>query len=158
MNAPLNLPPVVKSLVVMRNIADAFRLYTEEFGAWWPKATHSQGQGKVAAVLMEPKIGGRVFERWQDGTEKLWGTILVWERPHRLVHTWHVSTDPEHASEVELRFEALTATRTRVTLEHRQWERMAGERAKEIRGNYDNGWNAVFIERYGNYAGNAAQI
>ena len=154
MNAPLILPPVVKSLVVAQSVDAAFALYTRDFGKWWPATTHSQGQGKVAAVMMEPRLGGRLFERWQDGTEKLWGTIAVWEPPRRLVHTWHVSTDPEHASEVELRFEALTATRTRVTLEHRQWERMSGERAKEIRGNYDNGWNVVFVERFGGHAGN----
>jgi hypothetical protein len=153
MNAPVKIPPVVKSLVVARSVDDAFRLYTQDFGKWWPAATHSLGQDKVTGVFVETKAGGRVFERWQDGTEKLWGTIQVWEPPRRLVHTWHVSTDPNHASEVELRFEPLGAGRTRVTLEHRHWERMSGEQAKDVRDGYDNGWNMVFVERFGGHAG-----
>jgi hypothetical protein len=149
---PTLLPPVVKSIVVARSQADAFRLYTRDLAQWWPK-THSIGEAKVATFVMEAQAGGRIFERWHDGTEKLWGTVIAWEAPHRVVHTWHVSTDPEHSSEVELRFAALGANRTRVTLEHRHWERMLGERAAVVRGNYDKGWEGVFVKGFGAYAG-----
>lgn len=152
MNAPL-LPPVVKSLVVARSVEEAFRLYTQDLGKWWPHATHSLGGEKVTDVVMECLPGGRIFERWRDGTERLWGTIVAWEAPHRVVHSWHVSTDPDHASEVELRFVALGPHRTRVTLEHRHWERMSGERAQAVRDNYNQGWQGVLIERFGTFAG-----
>ncbi|MCE9521052.1 MAG: SRPBCC domain-containing protein [Alphaproteobacteria bacterium] len=152
MTAPL-LAPVAKSLVVARSVDDAFRLYTQDIAKWWPTRTHSLGGDKVAAVVMEGRIGGRIFERWQSGSEKLWGTILAWDAPQRVVHTWHVATDPEHSSEIELRFVALGANRTRVTLEQRNWERMSGERAADIRGNYNSGWESVFIGTFGGYAG-----
>jgi uncharacterized protein YndB with AHSA1/START domain len=138
---------------VARAQADAFRLYTAEIAKWWPAGTHSLGQAKVVEVVLEPRSGGRLFERWHDGTENVWGKILVWEPPHRLVHSWHVATDPDHASEVELRFAALGSQRTRITLEHRQWECMAGERAAVVRENYNSGWEIVFRQRYGAYAG-----
>lgn len=157
MNVQLKVPPVVKTIVVERSADDAFRLYTGDIGRWWPMRSHSLGQEKVIDVKMEPRAGGRIFERWNDGTEKLWGTISEWEAPRRLVHSWHVSTDPERASEVEVRFVALGPSKTRVTLEHRYWERMAGEQAQQVRDNYDNGWNGVFVERFGNYAGRAAE-
>ena len=96
---------------------------------------------------------GAFFERWSDGTEKPWGTVIAYDPPQRLVHTWHVSTDPEHTSEVELRFVALGANRTRVTLEHRHWERMSGERAAIVRGNYDNGWQTIIHDAFGKHAG-----
>jgi uncharacterized protein YndB with AHSA1/START domain len=150
---PSLLPPVVKSIVVARAQADAFRLYTEDLAKWWPAKTHSLGGEKVATVLMEAREGGRIFERWQDGTERLWGTVLAWEAPHRIVHTWHVSTEPDHASEVELRFMALGSARTRVTLEHRHWERMAGAEAQATRDGYNQGWEGVFVERFGAHAG-----
>lgn len=153
MSETLIIPPVVKSIVVGRSIEDAFRLYTRDIGQWWPMRTHSQGGEKVAAVVMEGRAGGRLFERWSDGTEKLWGAVTVWEPPARLVHTWHVSTSPDRASEVELRFERLAATRTRVTLEHRHWERMAGETANDVRARYDSGWSVVLGERFGGFAG-----
>lgn len=152
----LKLSPVVKSIVVARGAEDAFELYTRDIGKWWPTGTHSLGQAQVATVLIERRAGGRIFERWKDGTEKLWGTISVWEKGQRLVHSWHVSTDPDHASEVEVRFAALGANRTRVTLEHRNWEQMAGEIAQTMRDGYDKGWNGVFIEQFGNFAGKVA--
>lgn len=57
------LPPVVKSLVVARSQADAFRLYTDEISMWWPKHLHSLGETKVASVVLEQRSGGRIFER-----------------------------------------------------------------------------------------------
>jgi uncharacterized protein YndB with AHSA1/START domain len=157
MSTPL-IPPVVKSLVVARSAADAFRLYTDDLGKWWPHATHSLGGDKVADVVMEARAGGRIFERWRDGTEKLWGTVIACEAPRRLVHTWHVSTDPDHSSEVELRFVALGSNKTRITLEHRHWERMAGAQAKEVREGYNNGWEGVLIEQFGAYAGKTEDV
>jgi uncharacterized protein YndB with AHSA1/START domain len=152
------IPPVVKSIVVARSVADAFRLYTVELGKWWPSNTHSLGEGKVATVIMETRVGGRIFERWHDGTERDWGTVLDCEAPHRVVHTWHVSTDPEHASEVELRFVALSSSRTRVTLEHRHWERMMGPAAQAARDGYNQGWEGVFVGRFGQHAGLADDV
>ena len=149
------LPPVVKSLVVARSQADAFRLYVDAFSIWWPRHSHSLGGDKVESVAIEDRVGGRVFERWRDGSEKLWGTVVAYEPPQRLVHTWHVSTDPDHASEVELRFVALGPARTRVTLEHRHWERMSGDNAQTVRTNYEKGWDVVFAEGFGKHAGRA---
>jgi hypothetical protein len=156
MNMQLKLPPVVKSIVVARSAEDAFDIYTRDIGKWWPTGTHSLGQAQVVDVQIEPRVGGRIFERWKDGTEKLWGTVIVWEKAQRLAHSWHVSTDPDHASEVEVRFAALSPHRTRVTLEHRHWERMSGEQAQATRDGYDNGWNGVFVEQFGAFAGKIA--
>ena len=151
MNVPF-IPPVVKTIVVARAQEDAFRLYTQEFGKWWPHATHSLGGDKVAAVTMEGRKGGRIFERWADGTEQLWGTVVAWEPPRRVVHSWHVGGPPEPASEVEIRFEMVAPSRTRVVLEHRKWEKL-GDKGREMREGYNNGWESVFIERFGNHAG-----
>lgn len=78
--------------------------------------------------------------------------------PQRVVHTWHVSTDPDHASEVELRFVALGPSRTRVTLEHRHWERMSGEQAQAVRDGYNQEWEGVFMEKFGQFAGKAEDV
>ena len=38
---------------------------------------------KAEHVVVEPRIGGRVFEMMSDGTEGTWATILAWDPPHR---------------------------------------------------------------------------
>jgi uncharacterized protein YndB with AHSA1/START domain len=158
MNKPVNLiPPVAKNIIVARAQADAFRLYTEEFGKWWPFATHSLGGDKVETATMETRLGGRIFERWKDGSLHHWGEILAWEPPHRVVHSWHVGHPAHEASEVELRFVALSPRLTRVELEHRHWEKMSGEKAREVRERYDNGWETVLIKGFGAFAGSAEE-
>jgi len=154
MNKPVSLiPPVRKSVVVARSQADAFRLYTESYGKWWPIKTHSLGGDKTINAVMEPRVGGQLYEEWSDGKTEAYGEVLVWEPPHRVVHSWYVNHPPHEASEVELRFVVLSANKTRVELEHRNWERMAGDKAAEVREMYNNGWQLVFIDDFGSFAG-----
>ena len=156
MNKPVNLvPPVVKSVRVARAQADAFRLYTEGLGQWWPLKTHSLGGEKAKTAVMEPRKGGRLYEIWHDGSINPYGEVLVWEPPHRVVHSWHVGHPANECSEVELRFVALGGRETRVELEHRNWESMSGDKAGEARERYNNGWDTVFIKSFGNFAGTA---
>jgi hypothetical protein len=62
--------------------------------------------------------------------------------------TWQLETDPEHCSEVEVRFVAETPERTRVELEHRGLERH-GEGWEAVRDGvgHDQGW-PLYLERY----------
>lgn len=34
--------------------------------------------------MIEPGIGGRLFERTPEGEEIPWGEVTLWEPPHRL--------------------------------------------------------------------------
>jgi len=154
MNKPIILiPPVLKSVRVARSQADAFRLYTDSLGKWWPLKTHSLGGEKAVNAVMEPRQGGRLYEVWGDGSSHAYGEVLVWEPPHRVVHSWYVGHPPHEASEVELRFIAVSAREALVELEHRYWERMSGEKAREARESYNNGWEAVFVGSFGSFAG-----
>jgi uncharacterized protein YndB with AHSA1/START domain len=136
------IPPVVRAIDVETPVERAFRVFTEELGSWWPKQTHSVGLEKVEATMIEPRVGGRCYERWDDGTEISWGEVLAWEPPHRLVLAWHPSADTAHpVTEVEVVFEGTDAG-TRVVLEHRGWEAY-GDTAVALRDDYDSGWAAV---------------
>jgi len=85
-NQPIE--PIVVQIEVRRGIQDAFRLFTEDIGGWWPVAGHAVRPDQVAAVVLEGRVGGRLYERWHDGGEADWGQVLAWEPPTRLLLTW----------------------------------------------------------------------
>ena len=138
------LPPVTKSIVVPLLRADAFDLFTRRLGEWWPLAQRSVTRDAVGCDV-EPRVGGRLFERTRDGAELTWGVYKVFEEPVRVVFTWHPGAPESAATEVLVRFTDL-ATGTRVDLEHTGWERL-DERASFVRGLYEGGWVGV-LERF----------
>jgi hypothetical protein len=135
------LPAVKKSVTVGLPVEEAFRLFTSKMHTWWPLATHSIGEEKTETCILEEKEGGRLYEILKDGSEKEWGTILVWEPPRRFVTSWHPGRESSTAQEVEIVFTA-EGRGTRLDLSHRNWE-LLGVKAKETRDNYGQGWDYV---------------
>ena len=155
-SAGTTVPPILRTVTVGRPVKEAFRIFTEEIGSWWPLDLQSralserESEGvKAETVVIEGRMGGRIYEVMSDGTESPWGEILVWEPPHRLVLAWKPHPRPTPPTEVEVRFTA-EGERTRVDLEHRGWERL-GDAAVEARGGYERGWPAV-LERFSRVA------
>ena len=122
----------------------AWRVFTEQMGTWWPLATHKIGRAPAVDTLMEPRVGGRWYERGEDGSTCDWGRVLVWEPPARLVLAWQISADWQYDSalqtEVEVRFQA-QGKGTRVELEHRGLDRY-GMRQEEMQRLFasERGW------------------
>jgi uncharacterized protein YndB with AHSA1/START domain len=126
----------------------AWRVFTEEMGSWWPLLTHKIGAAKAVDAVIEPRVGGRWYERGDDGSTCDWGRVLAWEPPTRLVLAWQISADWKHTpslqTEVEVRFIAEGNDATTVELEHRHLDRY-GERRDQMRSTFDSemGWNAL---------------
>lgn len=135
---PNPLPPIKRSVQVSWDQATAFAKFTADFAQWWPSHTHSVGGSRVAKVVFEPRVDGLIYEQHVDGRRFLWGTIIAWQPPSRVVFTWHPSREPETAQDVEIVF-ATESTGTRVTLTASGWERW-GEGAKGAHRGYDMGW------------------
>jgi len=140
-----HLAPVRRSVVVSRPPAEAFEIFTR-IGSWWPTRQFSLHLEELAECEIEPREGGQIYEVANNGERGIWGTVLAWEPPHRLVMSWHPGTDPATPTEVEVRFTAVPEG-TRVDLEHRNWVRL-GQRGAESRTGYDNGWATVFDQCY----------
>jgi uncharacterized protein YndB with AHSA1/START domain len=147
MNAAAQNLLVRKDIVVDAPLTHAFAVFTEGHNTWWPRAHHIGSRENFTAI-MEPRVGGRWFERGDDGSECNWGRVLVWDPPNRLVVSWDISADwkydPSIATEVEVRFVAESAKRTRVELEHRKLERY-GDKAEAMRALFDSdgAWTAT---------------
>lgn len=156
----MTIDPVRKEIVLETSQTHAFRVFTQDLGAWWPLASHHIGAQPAETAIIEPRAGGRWYERAGDGSECEWGKVLVWDPPGRLVLQWQINADwkhdPELHTEVEVRFVALSPTRTRVELEHRYLERM-GPAAPTMRDAIDSpgGWGGIlrlFAEKGGKFA------
>ena len=119
---------------------EAFDLFTARIASWWPVRTHSYGGDRVTNVVLEPQVGGRLYELTEDG-EQDWASVLAWEPPARLLLDWKIGE--ACGTEVEVTFEP-EGPGSRVVLEHRGF----GE--SDPRERYAGGWDVVlapFVER-----------
>jgi uncharacterized protein YndB with AHSA1/START domain len=149
------MPPttVRSSIVVDAPIDRAFRVFTEDFGAFKP-TSHNLLAVKLAETVFEPRVGGYVYDRGVDGSQCRWARVLAYEPPDRILISWDISpywrleTDLGKTSEVEVRFIAETDERTRVELEHRDLDRH-GEGWEGMREGVggDEGW-PLYLQRY----------
>jgi Activator of Hsp90 ATPase homolog 1-like protein len=110
----------------------AFSVWTSKIGTWWPAGHTTTGRDDLA-VVMQPGVGGRIYERTPDGAEHDWGEVTIWNPPTQLAYLWHLRRDRSDATEVEIRFLADETGATRIEIEHRGWERLgsAGDRSRD---------------------------
>jgi uncharacterized protein YndB with AHSA1/START domain len=74
---------VRKSVVVNAPIERAFDVFTAKFDTWWPR-THHIGEVEPFEAILEPRAGGRYYERGADGSECEWGEVLEFDPPTHL--------------------------------------------------------------------------
>ena len=148
------------SVVVDAPIERAFQVFTQDFGRFKPPEHNLLGV-EIAETVFDERVGGSLYDRGVDGSECRWARVLAYDPPDRVVISWDISpswqieTNPDHTSEVEIRFIAETPGRTRVELEHRNLDRH-GDGWEGVREGVDGeqGWPlylgrfaALFTER-----------
>jgi uncharacterized protein YndB with AHSA1/START domain len=135
-------------------IEAAFTCFVDDIGDWWPRE-YTWADQDLAKIAIEPKQGGRCYERSLDGRERIWGRVLEWEPPGRFVFSWQIApdrrpiADPDDASQVEVSFRELEDEMvTGVELVHRGFERHgeAGDGYREALAG-ERGWSYI-LERY----------
>jgi uncharacterized protein YndB with AHSA1/START domain len=140
MNATVQDILVRKNIVVNAPQDHVFRTFTERIDTWWPRTHHIGGKEPFTAIL-EPRAGGRWFERAGDGSECNWGRVLEWHPHERVLLAWDINADWQYqegfGTEVEVQFVAEGKERTRVVLEHRKLERF-GDKAEMMRALFES--------------------
>jgi uncharacterized protein YndB with AHSA1/START domain len=153
------ITPVRYELTVPISTDQAFKLFTEGFNSWW--IGHHIGKADLQEAVLEPKAGGRWYERGVDGTECEWGKVLVFDPPGRLVITWQINaqweydSDPDHASEIEVLFTEHDG-QTKVDFQHRYIERL-GAGAEDLAATVSkpDGWPGI-LDLFGEATAKAA--
>jgi uncharacterized protein YndB with AHSA1/START domain len=140
-------------VVVDASLERAFGVFTEQFGDFKPRE-HTLLIVPIAETVFEPRVGGHIYDRGVDGSLCKWARVVAYEPPNRVVFTWDIGptwqleTDVTRCSEVEVRFSAVSAERTRVELEHRHIERH-GEGWESVAAGVDGdaGW-PLYMRRF----------
>lgn len=150
--------PIRKSVRVKAPQQKAFDTFVGQMGKWWLKS-HSLLKSPQADVVIEPRDGGRWFEVGEDGSEQMWGRVLQWDAPNRVVLAWQLTGewayDPDFETTVEVTFTP-EGDHTVVEFEHRDLERF-GPNAEEIRGGYETGMDGGWTALLANFQSQAEQ-
>ena len=139
------IEPIRLAFEVDCPVEHAFETWTARIDQWWP-VDHTVSAEPGLTVVLEGRPGGRIFERQAGGIEHDWGEVTIWEPPSRLGYSWHLNRDRTDATEVEIHFVARGEGRTRVEIEHRDWDRL-GSAAGAWRERNQAGW-ASLIPHY----------
>jgi uncharacterized protein YndB with AHSA1/START domain len=144
---------VRRQVVVNAPQAKAFAAFTERLGEFKPPE-HNLLAAPIAETVFEPRAGGHIYDRAEDGSVCRWARVLAYEPPDRVVFSWDISPqwqiepDPDRTSEVEVCFVPESPDRTRVELEHRHlgWHGPGWQSVAEGVGG-DQGW-PLYLARY----------
>lgn len=120
----------------------AFRTWTSRIALWWP-TSHTMTGDEHLEVIIEKHVGGRIYERTRTGREADWGQVVRWEPPRVFGFSWHLGTDADQATDVELTCVPAGQNATIVELVHTGWDRLGAEGPVRRERN-TGGWNAVF--------------
>lgn len=135
---------IKKELVVEASQETAFRVFTEQMDAWWPKSHHI-GKTPMVHSIIEGRTEGRWYSTHEDGSEANVGKVLVWDPYGRLVLVWQVNGNFQHEpdlhSEVEVLFLAEGPTTTRIKFEHRDLEKLRG--GAKVIDDMNQGWGFI---------------
>ncbi|MGW5669908.1 SRPBCC family protein [Micromonospora sp. NPDC003776] len=140
------------SLLAPASAERAFAVFTGSLTDWWVREYTWSGPDALAELGVEPRAGGMLYEIGPYGFRSDFGRVLTWDPPRRLVFTWQIGPDrvpvpdPARASEVEVLFLPEGPDRTRVEVEHRNFDRH-GEAAEGYREALTAGWHEL-LRRY----------
>jgi hypothetical protein len=132
---------IQKTIIVRCDLEKTFRTWTEQIDAWWPKG-HSRSGDLRTTVVLERRLGGRLYERTPEGAEYAWGQVIAWDSPRYFALHWYLGSSADRPTRVEVRFSLLANGNTRVDLVH-QGPELIGEQWGRTSAVFDTAWAHV---------------
>jgi len=127
--------------------ARVFEALTKQISAWWGRP-YVIGNG-ARDLIVEPKVGGRVYEDWGNGAGALWGTVTGLRKPEHIEWTGRLGMGGAVLGVVAYNLEP-RGKGTLLKLSHRA----TGEVTPDTEKNYGGGWQDLlgtrlraFVER-----------
>jgi len=120
-----------------------FRAFTKEISLWWPFRIRKE---QAKELVLEPEIGGRLYESWGNGEGILWGTVHQYRKNERFDLVGQIGMARLAYSFVSFAFED-DGNGTRVKLSHRG----IGELDAVAEQEYGHGWKVLLGEAFRNW-------
>jgi uncharacterized protein YndB with AHSA1/START domain len=150
-NSQMTSAEIVKTIEIEASQTHVFDTFVSRIADWWPLAKFSRSRGAPPqTVIIEPHIGGSIYELTDAGEKLSWGSVLLIDPHSRIVMEWHLGRPV--STEVEVEFEPLSARVTRVRLVHRGWEKLEAIGATVERESYEQGWVFIFEKSFATLA------
>ena len=135
------IEPLQFSMDVEVSAERAFTIWTQKFASWWP-LDHTVTAERGLTIVLEPRLGGRLYERTAEGEVHEWGEITAWDPPRSFSYLWHLRADRSDATDVELSFVPIGENSTRVEVLHSGWDRL-GANGEDWRKRNTGGWRTL---------------
>ena len=124
-----------------------FEALTQDVAAWWGAPyLHNQ---QATDIVLEPRVGGRMFEVWGEGKGKqedegaLWAVVTAIERNKQLTLSGPMGMSGAVSGSIAYVLEPAGKSATTLKLSHRA----IGEVTEEARQNYTFGWTDLLATR-----------
>lgn len=92
--------PLHRRVQVRCPVSHAFDVFTARLDLWWPP---KHRRFSASHLFLEARVGGRFFERSDNGEEARLGEVIRCEPPHRITYTWYPGAI-SGPTEVDVRF------------------------------------------------------
>jgi len=137
---PVGAFRVEQEVTIQGSPARVFDALTKEVSAWWGMP-HMYSE-EARDIILEPNVGGRLFEDWGNGEGVLYATVTIARRPEWLRLTGPIGIRGAVAGVVDIMLEP-KGQATVVRLSHR----VVGEVTGETEASYDREWKSLLGER-----------
>lgn len=110
-----------ESVTIQADKDRVFDAFVNKIDRWWPRRgtyrySFASAPQQPHQIHFEPRLHGRFYEIFDDGSTYEIGRITAWEPPDRLVYTWRDPRWPGHTT-VEVTFQERNGS-TMVTVHH----------------------------------------
>lgn len=140
---PIN---VLLEIPISTGVQKTWDCLVQDIGLWWRKDFYTSQ--KTKAFILEPKVGGRMYEDYGNDEGLLWYTVIVLNAPHHLELQGHLTPDYGGPAITFLKITLKEdGGKTSLTLS----DTLMGDVSAKAKGQITEGWRLLFEDGFKTY-------
>lgn len=143
---PLN---IAMEISINAGVDAVWDCLTNDVGLWWRKDFYTSP--KTKSFILEPKVGGRMYEDYGNNEGLLWYTVIVLNKPHHLELQGHLT--PDYGGPA-ITFLKITLKEDGNSTVLRLSDTLMGDVSEKSKGQITEGWKLLFEDGFKGYVEN----